>query len=180
MKRTNNKNQIILALDLSLTSTGYCKLLFDSGSKYDYDIGLIKTNLKGVARLNYVESKIFALLLTYNRLNLLVILEGYSFGSRGRATFSSGELGGIVRLLLFKNNIKTLIAPPTSLKKFITGKGNAPKSDMKMKTLAKYDIEFTDDNECDAFGLAMMGKAYLNGTNIKYEQEALKGIDVMG
>lgn len=171
VKRTRKINKI-LGLDLSLNSTGWC---FIKGDFLDY--GLINTKEKGVKRLAYIEDKIIDLIYVFEP--NITILEGYSFGSRGRATFSTGELGGIIRLLLLNQKIKTIIVPPTCLKKFITGKGNSGKEIMLMKTLSKYGIEFNNNNECDAYGLTQMGKVYLEGTNIKYEQEALKGIEIM-
>lgn len=163
---------MIYAFDLSLTSTGY--YILDTKKPFA-DEGLIKTNLKGVPRLAYIEKEIDFLIDKYRK--GLVVLEGYSYGSRGRATFSTGELGGIIRLLLFKKKIDHLIIPPTCLKKFITGKGNSGKELMLLKTYKKYGKEFLNNNICDAFGLAMMGLAWQNGTVIKYEKEALLKVE---
>jgi Holliday junction resolvasome RuvABC endonuclease subunit len=173
----------ILGLDLSLTSTGWCVLevldIFNKAAIIDK--GTIKPKVKKTERLSYIKDNVDNLLMqmqTKQALDL-VVLEGYSMGSRTGQAFSIGELGGIIRLTLLLNKIKTLIISPTSLKKFVTGKGNAPKDIMMMKALAKYGIEFTDNNICDAYCLAKMGQAYLNGTDIKYEQEAIKKVEVL-
>ena len=50
---------------------------------------------------------------------------------------------------------------PTSLKKFITGSGKGDKSLMMMSVLRDYDFESLDDNECDAYSLAILGLALL-------------------
>ena len=50
---------------------------------------------------------------------------------------------------------------PTTLKKFITGKGAGPKDVMLLETYKRYGISFLDNNLCDAFGLAQCGVALL-------------------
>jgi crossover junction endodeoxyribonuclease RuvC len=178
MKR-GNKNKVILGLDLSLVSTGYCVL--ENGESIENDTIKTKASNSMINRIIYIEQEIIKHLLKIYNFNLICI-EGFSYGSKGRSVFDQGGLGWIIRRLCKKAMIKTMIISPNSLKKFITGKGNAPKEDMKLKTFKKYGIEFEgpgSNDECDAYGLAQMGKAYLYGTDIKYEQEALKGIEVM-
>ena len=57
-----------------------------------------------------------------------IYIEGYSFGSRGRALFQIAENGGILKYRLSK--YKYTIIPPANVKKFATGKGNADKEKM--------------------------------------------------
>jgi crossover junction endodeoxyribonuclease RuvC len=164
----------IIGLDLSLTQTGYCILQDDE----IIDKGVIKINrIKGMERLALIKKEIMLFIMRYEL--DVVVLEGYSMGSRFGKAFSIGELGGIIKLMLFNKEIKTILVPPTTLKKFVTGKGNAPKDMMMMKALSKYNIEFTNNNECDAYCLAKLGEAYLNGTRIKYEKEAIQKVEVL-
>lgn len=156
---------IYLGLDLSLTATGYCVL------HSSFETGVIKTKKKGLVRLDYIRSKITECV--GNCKPRMVVLEGYSFGSRVGQAFSIGELGGVVKRALWKMDQDVMIVPPTCLKKFVSGKGNTSKDIILMKVLKKYGVEFTDNNECDAFALAQMGRAFVEGTNIQYEQEAL-------
>lgn len=58
-----------------------------------------------------------------------VCLEDYSYGSKGNV-FNIGENTGIMKHLLWKNNIKYYTAAPTQIKKSFSGKGNANKEDM--------------------------------------------------
>ena len=162
---------IYLGIDLSLTGTGLCVL--DSNKPNWIKVNLIKTNKRGCRRLRYIKEKIA--LCTELFKPDIVVLEGYSYGSRTGQAFSIGELGGVVKLELFFK-YKTLIVPPTCLKKFITGKGTTGKDIMLLKTFKKYGVEFTDNNKCDAFGLAQMGKTFTESTKIGYEREALEKI----
>ena len=57
------------------------------------------------------------------------MIEDYSFGSKGKV-FNLAENCGILKYLLFKNGYKFFTVPPTVVKKFATGKGNATKEKM--------------------------------------------------
>ena len=56
-------------------------------------------------------------------------LEGYSFGSTGRV-FNIAENTAILKYNLWDRYIDTTIVPPTTIKKYATGKGNANKEKM--------------------------------------------------
>lgn len=68
-----------------------------------------------------------------------------------------GMVHGVVRVALREAGIPFVLVPPASLKKFVAGKGNAPKADMRMATFRRFDRDLADDNQCDAFGLRAMG-----------------------
>ena len=53
-------------------------------------------------------------------------LEGYSMGSKGRV-FNIAENTGVLKYKLWQSRIPVTITPPTTIKKFATGKGNADK-----------------------------------------------------
>lgn len=58
-----------------------------------------------------------------------VCLEGYAFGARG-LVFQIGENTGVLKQSIWNQNIPITIVPPTVIKKFATGKGNANKGKM--------------------------------------------------
>ena len=158
----------VIGLDLSLCNSAY----HDGEGVY---CGIIKSKLRDAHRLLEIRREIFKVLEAMDP--QLVVVEDYSYGSRGN-TFSIGELGGVIKLGLFERGFRVLLVPPKSLKKFIAGNGNASKDLMMLKTYKKYDVEFEDNNLCDAFGLVQVGKAYLKGTDINYEKEVLKKVEV--
>lgn len=59
----------------------------------------------------------------------VVFQEGYAYGASGN-TFNIGECTGILKLLLWQNNIELRIIQPSEIKKFATGKGNSNKTAM--------------------------------------------------
>lgn len=86
-------------------------------------------------------------------------IEGYSYGSKTGGPMA-GELGGHLRWLLWKAKLRFMVVPPTSLKKYVTGAGNAAKSAMMMGALKKWGYESTDDNDCDSYSLTRLGYEY--------------------
>lgn len=88
-----------------------------------------------------------------------VAMEGYAMGR----TFNReklGELGGVVKLAhatVFGTD--PTVVPPTTLKKFVTGKGNASKKEVIAAVQSKWASDITNDNIADAYGLAQYIKA---------------------
>lgn len=86
----------------------------------------------------------------------IVSIEGYSMGSRKGQIFNIAELGGLIKAMLYENNYPYHIIPPKSLKSYISGNGNAEKEDMQRAIQTRYFLSFEDNNEADAFGLAIL------------------------
>jgi Holliday junction resolvasome RuvABC endonuclease subunit len=166
----------ILGLDLSLEHTGWCTY-----TEAGRDVGLIEpTKLRGMERLNYILSCLEAVILKWqlDPKTTLVSIEGYSFGSRGQAGISLGELGGCIRLHLYKQGFSYIDIPPTVNKKFLCNKGTADKSLMLKELYKIYNIDEDSDNCCDAIVLAelagcLMGKAQ---TKRAYQKDVIKSI----
>ena len=92
-----------------------------------------------------------------------VAMEGMAFMARN--TTSLVQLSGLnymIREKLYSLSIPFIIVAPMALKKFITGKGNAPKEFMLMEIYKRFGKEFRDNNLCDAYSLAKLGEAYIN------------------
>ena len=58
-----------------------------------------------------------------------VNLENYAMGASGKV-FHIGENTGLLKHSMWKNGIEFVVTPPTVIKKFATGKGNANKEKM--------------------------------------------------
>jgi Holliday junction resolvasome RuvABC endonuclease subunit len=90
-------------------------------------------------------------------------------------SFDLGELGGVVRLVLHDAGIPFVVVPPTSLKLFVAGNGSADKDQMRTSTLGKWGVDFDQDDECDAYGLAQVARAvHLNTGKTRSELEVVK------
>lgn len=92
----------------------------------------------------------------------IVMVEGFAFGSRGRAAVSLGGLGWLVRANLYRRGIAYMDVPPAVLKKYVTGKGNAKKDVMMRDVYRRWGFEAPTTDEADAFALAMLGQTVLD------------------
>ena len=71
--------------------------------------------------------------------NSIIFIEGYSFGSKGRAIFQIAENGGILKYRLTGQEYH--IIPPANVKKFATGKGNSNKEKMYNQLLQDEGVD---------------------------------------
>lgn len=131
----------ILALDLSLVRTGVCR---PDGATSCVTPGA----LRGVVRLDAIARNVQEL--CRQTAAELCVLEGYSFASQYKAA-PMGELGGCVRFLLYRLGIPFVDVPPSTLKKYATGKGNSPKDAMIAAAIRRFGFPGCDNNEADAY-----------------------------
>ena len=82
----------------------------------------------------------------------VVLIEGYSNASRGRHN-DIAEYGGLLRAMLIRYTGHASECPPSTLKKFATGKGNASKTVVGAKLANRYGVDFDSDDEYDAYAL---------------------------
>jgi len=159
----------LLGLDLSLTSSGF---------SLDGATSVYKPSSRGPQRLSEVSAFVLEQCLA-NDVSC-VILEGYSFASRNSQAHSIGELGGCVRMTLWKNGIPYIEVPPTSRAKFATGKGNAGKTEVISAISSKTGKLFSGsgaDDECDAWVLEQMGLAKMNKSVYSWTKDQLSALE---
>ncbi len=107
-----------------------------------------------------------------------VVIEGFSYGSKGQGVSIQYGIGWILRYTLYKNNIDFIEVSPNTLKKFATGKGNAKKENMILPIYKRYGFEDDSDNIRDAYVLAQIARALSDkGTHTKAQLDCLKGIN---
>jgi len=119
-----------------------------------------ETKLRGAERLSSLKRRIMQSVDVYHP--ELVALEGYSYESTNRLADLS-EIGGVLKLELYEAKIPFIVVPPKSLKKFVTGKGDASKDRMMISVLQRYAYRTDNDNIADAVGLAKFAEVYLTG-----------------
>jgi crossover junction endodeoxyribonuclease RuvC len=163
----NLKGAVAVGIDQSYS--GFAITAIDEYGNYYTEVK--KLDGAGVERLFNARLFLLGFLNHYNVES--VALEGYAFGSQ--MANMAGELGGMIRLALFDNyrfqNDEAafpIIVPPTSLKKYITGKGRVDKNQILLAVYKKWDVEFTDDNAADSYGLARIAR---NQHDFEYEKE---------
>lgn len=145
---------VFAGFDLSLTASGVVILNTDGEIKERHVISFPK--LRAEERLNAIQQEIRSVISMYKL--KLVCIEGYATGAVGK-TYHIGELGGVIRLLLYRLKIPYKDPKPTQVKKFATGKGGGEggsKDQVTMHCFKNWNFEAKDNNEADAFVLAQI------------------------
>lgn len=150
----------ILAIDPSLTATGFCTTNMLDALTFE----TCKPRTKGVQRLFDIKGR--AKLLIHAYTPDVFVMEGYNYGAaRGRGNpgrlFDIGELGGMFKMLAWHEGAKLLIVPPASLKMFATGNGIAEKPQVMAAVAYQWKAKCADDNQADAVALYHFAQAIL-------------------
>lgn len=104
-------------------------------------------------------------------------IEGMSFGSKGRVIFELGGLSHMLREMLITTGRSFIVMPPTTVKKYWAGKGNAPKDAMieeaenrklTIDIMKNYGTKKSpnmryDDNVVDSFAICDLAKNIFEG-----------------
>lgn len=176
---------LIIGIDPSLTSTGIVVL---RGNKVELAVTTKnKPALGTIERVRLIYERIVDI-----QENLsdgekwqapdLIVIEGFSYGSKGRSVFDIAYLGWRIRedleRLKEQDNIPWLEVPPSQLKKFATGQGNANKEIILQQVYKRWGVEFSDNNQADAYVLAQIGRAYLGDTEglTAFQQEVIANL----
>lgn len=88
------------------------------------------------------------------------VVEGYGYANP-HTLATLVEVGTLVRVALLESKIPWLEVPPTSLKKFTTGKGNAKKELMMLEVFKRWGFEAKTNDQADAFALGQFGYSLL-------------------
>lgn len=90
------------------------------------------------------------------------VIEGYAFGNRN-SLVTLVECGTVVRQVLHALKIPWMEVPPTALKKWTTGSGNADKKKMAAYVKDRWGFASHSDDIVDAHALARMGQLGVEG-----------------
>ena len=154
----------IVGVDPSLSSTGVALA--------DDTFATISTSAKGPKRLEAIRDQLLKLADGCD----IVVIEGYSMGSH-QGSHQLGELGGVLRLALWEAGIPYVEVAPTRLKKWATGKGNAPKDQVLAKAARRW-AGVSNNDEADAAWLRDMGCAhYVSSSLSKAHADILAQVD---
>ena len=170
-----------VAIGIDQSYSGFGITVLDVDDVLSYKTIVFKAEGLHVDRLVWIQEKLTEILEYYYRYNkplsITVAMEGYAFGTT--MAHMLGELGAIVKLVCYNaldefEGKYPYIIPPTTLKKYITGKGTGvQKNQILLNVYKKWGVEFNDDNAADSYALAMLAAG--KGT-LAYELEILEKI----
>ena len=90
----------------------------------------------------------------------LALIEGYSFGSEGQGKINTAEMRGVVSYFLWQYDIPLVQVPPSTLKMYATGKGNAPKNQVLIQAVKRLGYEGHSDDIADAKWMLQLALAH--------------------
>ena len=159
------KKTYIYALDLSLNSTGIC--LFTNDGRFVKSL-TIDTHSKKETKLKLSMIGIeFLNLIKQYPPSIIVIEQGFSlFNASTQALF---KVHGLINYLFAQ--YEQVYYPASTVKKVITGKGNAKKEEVRDAIIKNYSITFNNLDESDAFGTGM---TYFIKKGLKWAEKHLE------
>lgn len=170
-----------LGIDLSLNSTGFV-LINENGDFVKQWLVKNKKNYRAEKRIEFVFNSTKEII--KEALPRSIGIEGYSFGSRKGASFSIGEVGGVVKHYLYrisKKGIRYYVFQPKSIKKFAIGNGNAKKSLILKAVYQQWNFDTECEDIADAFAIAQLTRVYdliyVKNKNIKlksYQKDVIQ------
>lgn len=166
----------IMGLDVSLTATG---VALAEGSTTGAEVFTICPKTKGVHRMIEVRERILDAHL--NCRPDLVVIEAPSLGASKSS--HAKEMGGIwwfVRVSLYEFcDTPVVEVPPSTLKKYATGKGNANKERVLVEAVKRLGYDGSDHNESDALWLAEIGLHLTGGAYTPMPAANVAALDVL-
>lgn len=167
----------VVGIDQSLNGTGFAYRDGDAVMTGRVD----PKKLRGIPRLSYIKRTITEVL-DYAHPDIAV-MEEYAFsGGGGGRVFHIGEIGGVLKILLWERGIDVIIVGNKTMKRFIAGKGNAEKPEMVAAIKNRFGLIVDSHDEADGCGLMLTGEAWMGigpPDLVKEVQKAKKGIEVI-
>lgn len=143
---------LVVGIDPSLTATGVAHW---SGELATYTP---RKGLTGVTRIRDIRAQLY----TCTQSADLVVIEGPAYSRQlGAGHHEAAGLWWALVDLVHTRGIPHAVVPPTTLKRYATGKGNATKPDMRVAWLQRTGEDVRDDNRVDAAFLRSMGLDHL-------------------
>lgn len=170
----------IVGLDLSLTGTGFARYSIADQDFVTHNFGTTPKQGSNIERCLKIGKKIILSM----RSTDVVVVEDYAFGVSPKQSqlATLGELGGIVKALIFKFTGSEPITITTGeMRKFVSGMGNLKKDMIPVAVLKRYKIDPPSHDECVALILADIGSHLVlnepaTDNLAKYQEDIIKNL----
>lgn len=179
---------MFIGIDPSLQSTGlYFYQRYGQFGNYKYSqptYAQIDTKPKdfpnNINRCLYIASLIVQLIeqkIDDNTKVKLVVCQDYFVGRSQGAVISLAELGTMIRYKILLKGFPLCVVPPKTIKKFVTGNGNAKKQQMMQTVFNRWGYKASTDNLADACGMSKFAEfiTQLWNENLVLEKKQLSG-----
>lgn len=164
----------VIALDLSLTSTGWAYRVDDDDGTREH--GTLRTgHLRGVHRLITIRDRIAGL---FGDDADLVLIEDLPHGARNNAAGALGELHGVIKVMLHEEcGVAAVLVPPATVKVIATGRGNADKMAVLSAAVQRLGYTGSSGDEADALWLLEFGLQHLGESDVTLPATHLRALD---
>lgn len=182
--------QMFIGIDPSLQSTGlyfYCRQgQFGNYVYHNPQYAQIDTKPKdfpnSINRCLYIADLIVELVQDYlddNTVVKLVVCQDYFVGRSHGAVISLAQLGTMIRYKILLKGFPLCVVPPKTVKKFVTGNGNAKKQQMMQTVMNRWGFKASTDNLADACGMSKFAQfiTQLWDNNLVLEKKQLSGFE---
>jgi crossover junction endodeoxyribonuclease RuvC len=178
---------LIIGIDPSLTATGI--VVLRDGKVELAETTKNRPELGTIERVRLIRERIIDI--TENLINEektewqapdLIVIEGFSYGSKGRSLFDIAYLGWRIRedleQLKVDGGVPWIEPAPDSVKKFASNKGTSTKDVMIKEVYKRWGFDTDSDDLADAYVLAQIGRAYLGDTEglTAFQQEVITNL----
>lgn len=180
--------QIFVGIDPSLQSTGlyfYARQgVFGNYIYHQPQYAQIDTKPKdfpnSINRCLYIADLIVQLIqekLDDDSFVKLVVCQDYFVGRTQGTVIQLAELGTMIRYKILVKQFPLCVVPPKTVKKFVTGNGNAKKQQMMEAVLERWNFKASTDNLADACGMSRFAQfmTQLWQNNLVLEKKQLSG-----
>lgn len=160
----------VVGLDLSLTSTGCA-----TGG---HTLPLRPKKMAGYERLRWLRQGVLDFL--WAVAPDLVVVEGPSFGSTGSSFHQLGGMWWYITEAVDGTGVPLAVAPPSSIKRFATGKGGgveAGKDYVLAAAVRRFDWFSGGNDEADALWACAMGHHHGGDPIVEVPKTHLTGLD---
>lgn len=170
----------VLGIDPSMTATASCLIGTDPHS-LRIDVSRTKaTGQDAAAKLERMRCQaVFATVFAQDA--DVIVMEAPSMASMGRATRDLAGLWWLMYEALYDTGTQIGVVPPSVLKKWITGAGNADKFRVGQHAAKRWpDVELRSDDEADSLVLAGIGlhhRGNLPWTPTTFQADALAKVE---
>lgn len=148
----------VVGLDLSLTSTGMAVARQEEGVPTVFRIKSKPTTAYLRDRLTRHYLILAQILENLTEIPTLAVIEQPAFSKTTGHMHDRSGLWWFIVTHFLQEQCSVVEVPPTTLKRYVVGKGNAAKDEMLAATIRRYtQVNITGNDEADALGLAAMG-----------------------
>jgi crossover junction endodeoxyribonuclease RuvC len=158
-------NELFVGIDPSFSGTAIVVLNREGKIVSQKEISTSKTQSQYdiEERIYRIGSEVLDVMMSLEKV-FVTYIEEISFGSSGADASQLGALNYHIRVNLLHYHYPFYTVPPTTLKKFISGNGQAKKNLMLKEVYKRWGVDFNSDNLADAYSLARMAlDNYNNG-----------------